>query len=289
MPERMREFDWDSIRAQQDELFEWLRQLGFAQHDRLRTHQANLRRMLDGEYERDVTAAQGNEVLWSIGESLEFVEACRHIKARSPGGFERVLKSALDGPVDPTKETEANNRGRNTMFELVMGAHMLAAGFEVEFRENPDVYANSDGLSVLIECKRPLSDSALPKNMYSAAKQLGKLQRVPPDLTVIAISGTRIFNGKTLQGVESFGSLDLMYEDHHRRLHSLIDGLDCAIHQIKRHRVSALLVHSAFPARVLDQARQFTFQERMMLASVSTTAAEGRLTRSAFEKVTSFY
>ena len=41
------------------------------------------------------------------------------------------------------------------MFELVIGSHFVDAGFEIEFRTNPDVYAQLDESIFLIEASAP--------------------------------------------------------------------------------------------------------------------------------------
>jgi len=283
MPGQLKAFDWDALRAEQDGLFDWLRNLGFEAHDRLRKHGDNLRAMVDGRLGGSVSAEKGHEALWSIGESLEFVEACRVIKANEPKGYRDVLKRALDGPIDPSREAGAGNRGRNAMFELVVGAHLAAAGFDVEFRENPDVHAEPQGTRFRVECKRPQSLSSVEKLLYEGAKQLAKTgSDSAPDFGIVAISATRLLNSKTTEKVESFQNVDEMYAAHHDALHGFIDRLAPALQQIKRHKVSAVLVHSAFPARVSAEERQFTFQERMMLATAALGADREQCLRGLF-------
>jgi hypothetical protein len=287
----MRPFDFDSLRAEQEALFDWLSSLGFAKQDRLRRHGDNVRDLIAGRLDAAISAEKGREVLWSIGESLEFVEACRVIRERQPRGFVNVLKQALDGPVDPGNEQGASNRGRNAMFELVVAAHLAAGGFNTQFRENPDVHAELEGTTVRVECKRPQSSSSTDRLVYEGAKQLRKTANTgaATDLGVVAVSATRLFDEKSSAGVATFNSVDEMCRAHHGALHRFIHGLTKTIEQIKRHRVNALLVHSAFPARVLNQARQFTFQERMMVAPVAMSADQGRRLREIFDHVSAFY
>jgi hypothetical protein len=70
----MHPFDWHEFHGKARSLFVWLEQLGFGTSDRFRQHRANIVRMLeDKSLKERITIPEAQLMLWSIGESWEFV------------------------------------------------------------------------------------------------------------------------------------------------------------------------------------------------------------------------
>lgn len=160
--------DWTELQNRQNRIFNWLRSMGFDKHHRLSIHRKNIEEILDAraggryqDFRRGLSEPDQRERLWSICESVEFVDAIHPLVDKSPPGIQNVLENALQGPVDLFVETEKTNQGRNATFEIVIGGLFVRAGFDVEFRVNPDIFTEYSGRPVAIQCKRPFKAASL--------------------------------------------------------------------------------------------------------------------------------
>jgi hypothetical protein len=89
-----------------------------------------------------------------------------------PGLLER-LREVVRGPEQIAHERPGNAgaRARNTAFELVVGARIQKAGFPVRFDYRADVLFQVDGQALAVECKRPMSGTAMRGNIATAVEQ----------------------------------------------------------------------------------------------------------------------
>ena len=139
-----------------------------------------------------MSEARVREMLWSIVEADEFVRAV--VPLRSVLGDEMAgapIQKALSGPSDLLLETSKNSRGRNFMFELIMGGRLAKAGIIPAFDRGPDVSFELHSLRVAMQCKRPFSPQGVKDVIRKAISQL---QTDGADLRLIAISVSRLLN-----------------------------------------------------------------------------------------------
>src|SRR5262249_30385630 len=122
--------DQSTFRADLDEIDRWLEQRGFHQRDRLRTYQANIAEMAEREqtshpatvFNQVQNEGRLAEILTSYAEGIELVDALTALRKKRVTIPDGLLKRVLDGPSDASLEDHKSNRGRNAMFELLMGA-----------------------------------------------------------------------------------------------------------------------------------------------------------------------
>ena len=123
---------WDEVRANLEVLSAWLKSIGFDRPHRFEQHRRNVLSMFDSrnELRANLTPEAGHELLWSIGESWEFIATLTTLRERcTDADLHPVLQRALQGPTYPLHENSDNNTGRNFTFELVIAAHFAKAGF----------------------------------------------------------------------------------------------------------------------------------------------------------------
>jgi hypothetical protein len=190
------QYDFASMLAAFNEIDGWLKANQFTTNHRFRRYAANIRMMLEREndgsmeaFQQAVTKEKAREILWSYVEIDEFVRAITSLREHFGENVPRdVIERALHGPADLFLEDDTNSNGRNFMFELIMGGRFAAANRNPSFEE-PDIRLKFAGLNVAVQCKRPLNESSLRKNIGKAIKQLREVQA---DLKLIAISVSRI-------------------------------------------------------------------------------------------------
>lgn len=104
---------------------------------------------------------------------LEYVFEQDHAKSRH-GGFRRLLHKLADDAVLPQDNRE-QSKGRDTQFELFIGAICQSAGFiPIEYPDPPDVTCCIDGIRIGVEAKRIKSEAQVRKRLQKAAKQIHK-------------------------------------------------------------------------------------------------------------------
>ncbi len=87
-------------------------------------------------------------------------------------GFQRLLRKLTDDTVLP-QENREQSTGRDTQFELFVGAICQAAGFNpVEYPDPPDVTCCVEGTLIGVEAKRIKSETQTKKRIPKAAKQI---------------------------------------------------------------------------------------------------------------------
>src|SRR5713226_6092627 len=109
----------------------------------------------------------------------------------------KLLQKALKGPLHPGHETAGSNIGRNTVFELRLGAALRQAGANVTLGQQADIMIDHAGAHIYIECKRPFYEHNIRQNVMRARAQLRqRLDTDPhqPTVGMVAISVSKAVN-----------------------------------------------------------------------------------------------
>jgi hypothetical protein len=148
-------------------------------------------------------------------------------------------------------EDSHSNLGRNTMFEIVIAGRAAFAGLKPRLGSEPDVFFEFNGRRILVQCKRVLSERAIPKRIGEAAGQLARdLNNSchPTDCGLVAVSISKLFNpGDNIMRVARESEL--------RPALSLEIGGTIERHvdsfgRVRDPRIAAILFHTATPALV---------------------------------------
>ena len=278
------------MHARQDRIFDWLRSMGLDKHHRLKAHRKNIAEILhareSGRYEEfrsRLSEVDQRERLWSICESVEFVDAMHPLLDEQPNGIQRVLEEALQGPVDLFAESETTNRGRNATFEIVVGGLLARAGFAVEFRVTPDILTEYSGRPVVIQCKRPFKPTSVRRNFFEAGKQLRRdLQGHQNALAIIAMSFSRLFNAGNK--IAQFSTQEEMNTSLHMDLRRAAESFNGTLEQIKHYGVSGAFFHTGTPAYI-STANQMTFRQVGAMTHVAASKNETSLLQAVAKLV----
>lgn len=127
------------------------------------------------------------ELVWSLVEGQEFAEIFRGIRDYDPATIKRLMQKALKGPLHPNEETGASNIGRNTVFELRLGAGLRRAGAKVGLGQQADLLLDHAGAHIYIECKRPLYERSIRRNVIKARTRLRKRFDSDPHRTTVGL------------------------------------------------------------------------------------------------------
>ena len=195
----LEQYDFHTTLTRLDDIDKWLNSRGIKSHNRVRAYRRNIQDILDtqakheiGQFQTNLSIERARERFWSYIEADEFVRAVDALRScfkdEVPGA---PITKALNGPADLFLENADNNRGRNFMFELVIGGRLAAAGFHPSFDSGPDVHFEFANLQVAVQCKRPLSTKAFEKTI---GKGIAQLKADRADLGLIAVSVSRILN-----------------------------------------------------------------------------------------------
>jgi hypothetical protein len=186
-----------------DELDAWLAERGITQRNRLRIYRDNLIAMRDREktigaadlFAEMQKAGRLAEILASYVEGAEIVDALMCLRAGQVDIPDELLRRALDGAPDASRESPKNNQGRNAMFELSIGAMLARQNLKPRFSMgNPDIEFRFEDRSILVECKRVLSDDRTLPVISEGIRQLRK-QVEPSDdeVGIVAVNISRTF------------------------------------------------------------------------------------------------
>jgi hypothetical protein len=186
-----------------DELDVWLAGRGITQRNRLRIYRENVIAMRDREKAIGVAevftevqkVGRLTEILASYVEGYEFVDALMCLRAAQVDIPDELLRRALEGTTDASRESPKNNQGRNAMFELSIGAMLARVGLKPQLgTDNPDVEFRFEDRRVLVECKRVLSAERTLDAISEGIRQLRKTVN-PSDgeLGLVAVNISRVF------------------------------------------------------------------------------------------------
>ncbi len=169
--------------------------------DRLRGVMAKLKEMEVARIQNRLLSlnkrADVAELVWSLVEGQEFADIFRGIRDYNPMIIKKLLQKALKGPLHPGHETGVSNVGRNTVFELRLGAALRQAGATVSLGQQADIMIDHGGAHIYIECKRPFYEHSIRQNVMRARAQLQqRLDADPhqPTVGVVAISVSKAVN-----------------------------------------------------------------------------------------------
>jgi hypothetical protein len=107
-----------------------------------------------------------------------------------------VLRDVLQGPLAASKEDPTSSDARNKFVELELAAHFSLAGFPLLGFD--DLKFEFDGLSYLVECKRPSHARKLDDNMSKAHTQLRAKLSHSTDRGIVAVAVEKVL-GMTQQ------------------------------------------------------------------------------------------
>jgi hypothetical protein len=137
------------------------------------------------------------ELVWSLVEGAELAEIFRGIQEYDRAVIKRLMRNAVIGPVDPGLETGITNIGRNTIFELRMGAGFRRAGASVTLGGRADLSVDHTGVRLYVECKRPLGEQNIARRVEEACAQLRdrfKADTHPNQVGMVAVSISKALN-----------------------------------------------------------------------------------------------
>ena len=191
------------------------------------------------------------ELVWSAVEAQEFADIFHGICDYDSTTVRSLMQKALRGPPHPVQETaDRSNLGRNTTFELHLGAALRRAGASVTLGQRADLCIDHGGAHVYVECKRPFSEHGIRRNITRARAQLQQsfgCDAHPVTLGLVAISVSKALNpGSNMFLVDDAESLRSLTDDV-QRLHMLY-GSD--YDRLVDLRLIGLLYHVFTPALV---------------------------------------
>ena len=196
------------------ELDAFLKRLGLrTEACRLSAHVGAIEALDAAQKRGNVDGIDSDQTLWSMTEAIELVEAYEALKDYDPLILARKFREVLQGPHRPAAENANTNHARNTAFELSMAARFCRQGVFRGLFHNPDVLCEVNDVPVLVQCKRPLEEKGIQRNIVRAREQLRADlagRRYPVPCGIIAISLSRIISPRSalLLGTRSNRVLD---------------------------------------------------------------------------------
>ena len=126
-------------------------------------------------------AATAIDAFPSLFEANELITIHKGLAGKNLDSYlQPRLEEMVSGPesyVDESTST-SSNKARNTGFELAVIARWAAAGLEIRQDDDlSDVVAHLGNQRVIVECKRPQSEAAIPQAIASARLQLARRYR----------------------------------------------------------------------------------------------------------------
>lgn len=186
-----------------DEVDAWLAERGITQRNRLRIYRENLITIRDREktvgaaelFAEIQSAGRVTEILASYVEGAEIVDALTCLRASQVNIPDDLLRRALDGAPDASRESTKNNQGRNAMFELSIGAMLARQNLKPRFSTgNPDVEFCFDDRRIPVECKRVLSNERTLPVISEGIRQLRKqVKSSDGEVGIVAVNISRVF------------------------------------------------------------------------------------------------
>ena len=136
------------------------------------------------------------EYVLALTESMELTDALPYLKTCDSKIAHQKIRKILSGPLLPRDEDQNSNEARNTIFELNLASKLYTVGLNPSLGTGADVECMIEGKRLLIECKRPLSDSSVKMRIKKAKKQVeADLKKTAPgSRVVIAVSLSKIMN-----------------------------------------------------------------------------------------------
>jgi len=136
---------------------------------------ANLKEIEQARAENQLASLNAHprvaELVWSVVEAQELADIFRSLQGYEPQVMKRLMQKALTGPLQPIHETLNSNIARNTVFELALGARLRRAAAGVTMRQQADLLVDHAGARLYIECKRPLYEHSIRRNIEKARRR----------------------------------------------------------------------------------------------------------------------
>ena len=164
---------------------------------RIGVHIDTIKTLEKAREQGDVDQIDSEQTLWSMTEALELAEIYQELKDYEPKVLARKLKLLLKGPGTPSAEDSDSNLARNTAFELSLAAKVRKTGVFRGLLENPDVLCEVNASKVLVQCKRPLEEKGIARNIERAGEQLRRDLQAAENtdaVGIIAISLSRVLS-----------------------------------------------------------------------------------------------
>ena len=172
-------FSYDELNARLNATVEWLSSLGVRiESTRIQRYRKSMDDLLSlyraNDYdEGDRRLPEFVNLLFEAHELLEIHKGLAGIAV--PDALLPRIRLLSHGPDSYTDENpSSSNAGRNAGFELLVASLIAQAGLPVETVGTSDVSTAIGNRKIVIECKRPYSDSSAERNRDRAMRQLKK-------------------------------------------------------------------------------------------------------------------
>jgi hypothetical protein len=174
-------------------------------------------------------------MVWSVVEAQELGSIFQSIQDYESQVIKRLMLKALTGPLHPIQETLTSNIARNTVFELTLAARFRRAGANVTIGRQADLVVDHAGARLYIECKRPLYERNIGRNIEKARAQLRRhldtesLRNLAGGLIAIFVSkalnsGSNIYVVDKADDLNSLANdLDRLHQQYGQDYNSQVD------------------------------------------------------------------
>jgi hypothetical protein len=237
----------------------YLRCLGVQEFDRLRGVIANIREIekacSDGRAKALETDPRLRELVWSLVEGAELAEIFRGIQSNNSATLKKLMRRAIAGPLDPKHETANTNIGRNTLFELRLGAGFRRAGASVTLGGAADLSVDHTGFRLYVECKRPLGEHNIARRFEEGCAQLRDRFKSDPHpnlVGMVALSISKALKGEQMLVVDREEDLQPSLSAEAKRAYKSYCG---SINTEIDLRIVGTICHVFAPARVRANGR----------------------------------
>jgi hypothetical protein len=160
-----------------EQVSSWLSSLGVKiEKNRLSTYRRAFRaidvHVRAGTLEKIGNELSPNEAANAFHEFGEIFHVWRGLKSLDDPILRQKLAKVVTGPPMLSQERPETSEPRNTLFELVIAAHLSLCGIKVVFRDPDDIVARVLHTPLLIECKRIQSTARFKDQFNKARRQL---------------------------------------------------------------------------------------------------------------------
>jgi hypothetical protein len=186
--------------------------------NRLCLHIDTIETLEEARQGQNLDQIDDEQTLWSMTEAVELAEIYHNLADYDLHTLRRKFKLILKGPGTPGCEDSDSNLARNTAFELSLAAKLRQTNVFRRLAENPDIICEANGTTVLVQCKRPLEEKGIIRNIERAAEQLRRDLQDPGNQNakgVIAISLSRVLSPKLglLRGTSTQAVRDVVAQE----------------------------------------------------------------------------
>jgi hypothetical protein len=212
-------------------------------------------------------------------EIFPFLEIYESFNTSTDNDFISALKHVVDGPEYSSQENASTNVHRNHLFELRLAAKLASKGIKVKQFE--DIVFDLDGYEIAIQCKRPMFENTLFKNVEEAQRQLqnnNNLDKVTRVRGIIALSVDKMI-GLDIS-IEDYESIETLREEIITKAKSIEREHNNKWKKLYSKNVLAILLYFPFPIYVKSENNMSTsvnFYVIIPLIDYSTRFSEKRI------------